>query len=179
MLQEHGIAAMIYGGTVRGRRFPRSESGRRVVRREIPAEAHHEGFRRHDQVPFRSEIRYRGDLRRQLRDDGRPHHGLQLQDDPLVRRGAPHAPRDNSFSTTTSSSSTRKRSRAKQQATCGEPCAAVCKKDERRIQEGLRALPDHGAAVRDLRSARGREDQLITATRPVSTRSASAVSSLG
>ncbi len=48
---------------------------------------------------------------------------------------------------------------AKQQATCGEPCVAVCKKMNGELQERLRALPDAGTAVRHLRSAGGGEAQ--------------------
>jgi glyceraldehyde-3-phosphate dehydrogenase (ferredoxin) len=56
----------------------------------------------------------------------------------------------------TSGSLMKKPSRTKQQKTCGEPCAAVCKKMHNHYQERLRTLSDDGTIVRGVRPARRR-----------------------
>ena len=67
MLQQHGIAAVIYGGTFVDEDFRDRKRRRPVVPGQVPEEAGRQGPRGHRQVPLRPEVRDRRHLRRELR----------------------------------------------------------------------------------------------------------------
>ena len=128
LLRDHNIAAVIYGGTFVDEDFRDRKVADEWFQVRYPEAAGREGLRGDDEVPLRPEAGDRRHLRRQLRDARRRDAVVQLPQH-LHERGRPRgAAPDAGRSTTTSSSSTRRRSRRKQQHTCGEPCAAVCKK---------------------------------------------------
>ncbi|MCK7480365.1 MAG: hypothetical protein M0C28_26270 [Candidatus Moduliflexus flocculans] len=129
LLQEHGIAAVIYGGT-----FVDEDFRDRKVADEWFEEKYQKKLAAKD---FEATTKYRFDPKFETGGTfgvnyatvRRPRAGLQLpQRSTWTEARAARPPRALHRWTTTSSSSTRRPSRPKQQATCGEPCAAVCKK---------------------------------------------------
>ena len=128
MLQQHGIAAVIYGGT-----FVDEDFRDRKVADEWFEDKYQKKLGAKDleatvKYRFDPEVRDRRHLRRQLRHRRRPRARLQL---PHHLHGRGRAARDlhqkfivdhylKQFNEETIST--------KQQHTCGEPCAAVCKK---------------------------------------------------
>ena len=133
---------------VRRRGLPRPQGGRRLVCREIQQEAQGGRFRGHDQVPLRSPLPDRRDAGRQLRDARRAADVLQLPQHLRQRRAAAAGPRP--VHRQSLPEAVQRRDDPAQAA--GELRRALrggLQKAAGRVQEGLRAVPDDGAAGRE------------------------------
>ena len=128
MLQEHGIAAVIYGGTVIDEDFRDRRVADQWFEEKYRQKTRRQGFRGHDQVSLRSQIRNRRDLSASITPrwagsfspstDRTTSWTEEARKELLARLVTGHYLKQFNEETIAT----------KSQATCGEPCAAVCKK---------------------------------------------------
>ena len=140
---------------VRRRGLPRPDRRRLLVPGALREEARDEGLRGDDEVPLRPEVRDGRDVRRQLRDGEGAPDGVQLPlagpsgeraNGPLGAARRPALPR----------AVQRGDDREAPAVDLRRAVRRRLQEAARRVQEGLRAVPDDGAALRRLRPARGR-----------------------